>query len=323
MVIRLNEVLNNLNLEHKLIKDLNLSSKPNFSIIAKTLGISRKTFLSLFKEIRNKKLINNFSININPNIQPNLKYVFLEIKTNPKEPQIVNELLKIPQLTMLDGIFGEYSLMALFIFKTSEEYYTVLNNLDQVMALSYFKKYQLLETIKTFKINGVELSNKPVSKSLQLDEIDYVILKILNQEQGYKLLSTYEIKNILKNKYKIIISQPTVSLRIKALRSNNIILNYAINFNPKKIGFFGKFIIKIKPADTSKYDDLALELEKRKEITHLFRIGEEYGLLAIIRVKKIEDYRFFIMSLYESREIEDTYTNFVLDEHIIFTNFLY
>ncbi|MFW9950050.1 MAG: Lrp/AsnC family transcriptional regulator [Candidatus Thorarchaeota archaeon] len=318
----MNEISQTLNFEYQLIKELNKSSKVNFSIIEKTLGITRKTLLSLFKKVKKKKMINNFSININPNIQPNLKYVFLEIKTNPKEPQIVDELLKIPQLLMLDGIFGEYSLMALFVFKTSKEYYDVLNNLDRIMSSSHFKKYQLLETIKTFKVNGIELSDKLIISSLQLDEIDYLILKILAEEQGYKLLSTYEIKNILKNKYKIEISQPTVSIRIKALRSNNIILNYAINFNPRKIGFTGKFIMKIKPIDTSKYDELARILEKKKEITHLFRIGEEYGLLTIIRVREIEDYKYFITNLYESEEIQDTYTKFVLDEHIAFTNFL-
>jgi DNA-binding Lrp family transcriptional regulator len=223
---------------------------------------------------------------------------------------------------MLDGIFGEYSLMGLFLFRSSGEYYEILNILDEIMAISYFKKYQLLDPIKTFKANGIELSNKEVPKSLKLDENDYLILKILYEEQGYRLLSTYDIKKILKNKYKIEISQPTISNRIKNLRSNKVILNYTLNFNPKKIGFSGKFIVKLKPIDTSKYDDLALKLEKKKEITHLYRIGEEYGLLAIIRMKQVEDYRYFITNLYESEQIEDTYTNFVLDEHVAFTNFL-
>ena len=316
------ELFNHGKIEYKLIVELNSTSKPNFSVIEKNLNISRKTILRLLRQIKKYKMINNFSININPNIQPNLKYVFLEIKTNPKEPQIVNELLKMPQLLMLDGIFGEYSLIALFIFKSSEEYYNVLNLIDEIMSSSHFKKYQLLETIKTFKINGIELSNKIVSKSLQLNEIDYLILNILSKKQGLKLLSTYEIRRILKDYYDIEISQPTISNRIKALRSHKVILNYAINFNPKEIGFNGKFIMKIKPLNPLEYDDLARKLEKKKEITHLFRIGEEYGLLAIIRVNKIDDYRFFIKQLYDSEEIEDTYTYFVLDEHIIFTNFI-
>ena len=57
-------------------------------------------------------------------------------------------------------------------------------------------------------------------------------------------------------------------------------------------------------------------------ITYLFRIGEEYGLFAIVRVKKIEDYGDFIRELYLTEEIEDTYTNFVLDELKSTTNFI-
>jgi DNA-binding Lrp family transcriptional regulator len=63
-------------------------------------------------------------------------------------------------------------------------------------------------------------------------------------------------------------------------------------------------------------------LEAKEEITDLFRIGEQYGLLAIIRVKEIEDYGRIIKNLYETRDIEDTWTNFVLDERKVYTNFV-
>ncbi|MEJ2294491.1 MAG: Lrp/AsnC ligand binding domain-containing protein, partial [Candidatus Lokiarchaeota archaeon] len=74
------------------------------------------------------------------------------------------------------------------------------------------------------------------------------------------------------------------------------------------------------PQNPSHYDKLALKLEKIPQITDLFRIGEQFGLFAIVRVKKIEDYAQFIRDLYEE-EIEDTYTNFVIDELIPYTNF--
>ena len=67
---------------------------------------------------------------------------------------------------------------------------------------------------------------------------------------------------------------------------------------------------------------LARKLEDRIEITDLFRIGEQYGLIAIVRVKKIEVYGNFIKNLYETEDIEDTFTNFVLDELKQFTNFV-
>ena len=105
------------------------------------------------------------------------------------------------------------------------------------------------------------------------------------------------------------------------MEENGIILNYALNFNPRKIGYRGKFIVRIKPKDPSKYEELAHVLEEKEEIIDLFRIGEQFGLFAIVRVKEIEDYGTFIKKLYEE-DIEDTFTNFVLDEIVSFTNFV-
>jgi len=300
-----------------LIRKLNSKSKPNISKISKELNITRKTFENNFKKLLKGEIVENFTININPNIEPNLKYVILEIKTNPKEPELVEELLKISQLKMLDGIFGEFSLIALFIFKNSEEFNRVLNNLDLIMSKSYFKKYQIIETIKVYKTNGLELS-KIENPRYKLDEIDYNILNILLEKQGSKLISTYEIKHLLEED----ISQSTVYNRVKNLEESGIILNYSINFCPNKIDFKGKFIVRIKPKNPSKYDNLALKLMKNPHITNLFRIGEQYGLFAIIRVKKIEDYGNFIRKFYETEEIEDTFTNFVLDELKPYTNFI-
>jgi DNA-binding Lrp family transcriptional regulator len=386
----------------------NLTGKTKFVISknSRALRISRQTYQSKLDYMRKEKIINSFTININPNIHPiGLKYVMIEIKTNPKEPELVNKLLLIPQLRILDGIIGDFSLFGLFVFKSMQEYHRVLNKVDEIMAGSYFKKYQIIETIKVFKTNGISLTNLEISydvgkkidlekiarkfptlkfnphkfpgilmnfedpkakclifssgkivvtdfdsnldldtlknKTLiemkriginitNLDEIDYFILKILQDEQGLKPISTYEIKDILNEKFKLDlknlnkddISQSTIHNRIKKLENQGAILNYTINFSPKKVGFNGKYYLRIKPKDPSKYNELADKLVKNKEITDLFRIGEQYGLFAIIRVEDIEDYSTFIRNLYISEEIEDTYTNFVLDELIPYSNFL-
>ncbi len=307
----------------EIIKKLTQSSKPNFTKISKELNISRKTFFNYFDRLKEEEIINNFTINVNPNVlNPNLKYVIMEIKTNPKEPKLIERFLSIPQLIMLDGILGEFSLFALFIFRDSFEFNEILKELDKIMAESYFKKYQIIETIKVFKTNGIDISSLNKMEKEAIDEIDEEILKILRREQKGTLISTYEISKLLAKKKNLRISQSTIYNRIKLLEKKGIILNHAINFNPKKLGFKGKYIVRIKPKDPSEYDKLALNLVKKREITDLFRIGEQYGLFAIVRVKEIEDYGKFIKNLYESEEIENTFTNFVLDERISWTNFV-
>ena len=301
----------------------NLSGKTKFIISrnSRALGLTRQTYQNKLDGLRDQQIITNFTININPSIHPNnLKYVMLEVKTNPKEPELVRELLKIPQLRMLDGIIGDFSLFALFIFKSPEEYYQILNTIDKIMSKSYFKKYQIIDTIKVFKTNGISLKNSGLR--FELDNIDFNILNILRDGQGLKPISTYEIRKIFEEQLKIEISQSTIHNRIKKLEREGIILNYTVNFMPKKIGYKGKYLLRIKPRDPSKYNELAIKLDMNSNITDLFRIGEQYGLFAIVRVEKIEDYATFIKDLYSSEEIEDTYTNFILDELIPYTNFI-
>jgi DNA-binding Lrp family transcriptional regulator len=416
---------------HQILKNLSGKTKFNMSINSRAIGVSRQTYQSKLDELRSQKIITNFTININPSVRPNnLKYVMLEIKTNPKEPILVNELLKIPQLRMLDGIIGDFSLFALFIFKSPNEYYQTLNTIDKIMAKSYFKKYQIIETIKVFKTYGISmrkaqmsledelrdqlidklkeviidrledieldiqekidlnqiaqknadieynpekfpglilavedlsvkiiifsngkivvsglktqtnsglikdkiierikkigitLSKTNIDLNFEIDNIDNQILNLLRDGQGLKPISTYEMSKIFKDQFSLDVSQSTIHNRIKKLERQGVILNYTINFSPKKIGFEGKYLLRIKPKDPSKYNELALRLDMNKNITDLFRIGEQYGLFAIVRVKKIEDFANFIRDLYSSEEIEDTFTNFVLDELKPYTNFL-
>jgi Lrp/AsnC family leucine-responsive transcriptional regulator len=305
----------------RFIENINGNTKFSISKNSRAIGFSRQTYQNKLDGLRDQKIITNFTININPDIRPNnLKYVMLEIKTNPKEPELVEKLLKIPQLRMLDGIFGDFSLFGLFIFKSPEEYYQILNSIDTLMAKSYFKKYQIIETIRVFKTNGISL--KLGDQIRKIDDIDYKILNILRDGQGFRPISTYETKRIFTEQLNMDISQSTIHNRIKKLEQQGVILNYTVNFNPKKVGFKGKYILRVKPKDPSKYNELALRLEMNKKITDLFRIGEQYGLFAIVRVKKAEQYGNFIRDLYNSEEIEDTYTNFVLDELITYTNFV-
>jgi len=305
----------------KIICKLNFKSKFKIQKISKELGVTRQTFQKYLKQLKEDNVISNTTININPDIHPNLKFVLIEIKSNPKEPYLVENLLNLPQLRSLDGVFGEFSLNAFFVFKSQEEFNLILKEIDKIMASSHFKKYQILDTIKIYKTNGVRLSGLKASQ-IDLDEIDYSILEILQQDQGIKTLSTYEIRDIMKKRYEKDISQSTIHNRIKNLEKNRIILNYAMNFKPKKIGFEGKFFLRAKPKDPSKYEELAIKFEQIPEITDLYRIGEEYGLLAVVRVKKIGEYGNFIRNLYLSEDIEDTFTNFVLDELKHYTNFV-
>ena len=67
------------------------------------------------------------------------------------------------------------------------------------------------------------------------------------------------------------------------------------------------------------FRSLALKLEQNEYITDLYRIGD--GLFAIVRVPLIKDYNSFMAGLYSTYQIEDTFSTFILNEHIPYTNF--
>ncbi|NVM45840.1 MAG: Lrp/AsnC family transcriptional regulator [Candidatus Lokiarchaeota archaeon] len=301
------------NLSSNLINLLNSESKIKISEISEKLNVSRNTIKSRLSNLKKNHVIENFSIVSNPNIL-NQDYAFILIKTNPQEYMILEELKKIPQIKMVDGIFGEYSLLVKCIFNNKEEFNQTLQKFDFILSTySRFKKYRIIEAIKIYKINGINLANIPVKKDMKIDEIDYAILQILNNQQ-LKYKTAHDITISLRER-NLEISQSGVYKRIKSLEDNYVILRHVANFYPKSLNFLGKFILMLKPKDPIEYGKFADNfLQKYPEIKEIYRTGEVFALLAIVRVKKIEDYGNLLLNLYDTDKIEDTYTYFVLDE---------
>ena len=87
-MLKINELLNT----QLIIKSLNTKTKINVKKLIKNINVSRQSFYNKFDDLKKKQIISNYTININPNPPLNLKYILLEIKTNPKEPNLVEDL---------------------------------------------------------------------------------------------------------------------------------------------------------------------------------------------------------------------------------------
>ncbi|MBD3351035.1 MAG: hypothetical protein GF364_06075, partial [Candidatus Lokiarchaeota archaeon] len=55
---------------------------------------------------------------------------------------------------------------------------------------------------------------------------------------------------------------------------------------------------------------------KQREITELYRTGQEFGLLAVVRTKDIPSYKRFLENIYTTSEIHDTISTLVIDEKL-------
>jgi len=84
--------------------------------------------------------------------------------------------------------------------------------------------------------------------------------------------------------------------------------------NQEKVGFKTKLVVRIK-VNPASYGNVARDfLVPMAEITDLYRTGEDYGLLAIARVRDVSEYNAFLLGLYASKDTIDTHTTLVLEE---------
>jgi Lrp/AsnC family leucine-responsive transcriptional regulator len=242
--------------------------------------------------------------------------VFFELKTNPHEPWLARMLEETSSCDLLDGVAGEFSLLARFRLVDDEHFGRVLRRVDEAMGRSHFKKYRAVNAIRVFKESGVPLKTD-AKRTVAVDATDLKILDILlNQVQYSKSplpLSTIFISKQLR-KFGVAMSQPAVFHRLARLETKKVILQHTLRIDYSKLGLHTKFIARIK-ANPNVYDSVAQQfLAPMPEISDLYRTGEEYGLLATVRVKDVSEYNSFLLRLYGSKGIMDTYTTAVLEE---------
>ena len=290
-------------IDQKIIDILSNDHRKPYTQIASELGISRNTVQVKIKRLVEKEIIKNYTILLDPNwfFQ---KIIFIEIKTNPHEPWLANQLQSIGECELIDGTIGEYSLI--LKCRIREDFNAILKQIDSLMAKSASKKYQIIDIIHCYKENGYKFS-KDAQKGRELDQRDLKLIEML-REQGKKPITTSQLSQHLK------LSQPAVFKRIKRLEEENIIEKFTISLNYKRVGIETKFYVRIK-VDPASYDTVAFEfLSEQPEITDLYRTGENYGLLAIVRTENINSYNHFIQNLYTDSRIIDTHTTLVLEE---------
>ena len=292
-------------LDQKILEILKDDHRKPFTEIATDLGISRNTVNNKIKKLVQKGIIRDYTIVVDPNWFFD-KTIFIEIKTNPHEPWLAEGLQNLYECELIDGIIGEYSLI--LKVRVREDFDVTLNQIDSLMAKSASKKYHIIDIIHIYKENGYVFGESIKKREIDLKDLE--IIEIL-RNQGKKPLTHSQISQFLK-KRRINISQPAVSKRIKGLE--DLIKKFTIIPDLTKLGIKIKFYVRIK-VDPASYNATALEfLSNQPQITDLYRTGENYGLLAIVRAEDIDFYNNFIQNLYTDSRILDTHTTLVLEE---------
>jgi DNA-binding Lrp family transcriptional regulator len=291
--------------------------------VATQIGLSRFTISRRIKILFHKGIINSGQIILNPLAQRGSRITLSEFKTNPHEPWIARSLTNDKSCDVLYGITGEYSLFARFKLRDETEFNQFLQRMDIMMSNTLFKKYHFIHVIECFKENRIILDKIQVYNH-KLDNTDHVILRILQNQKLYvskpRPMTSMDVSRVL-TQMNIPLSQPAVFRRIKRLKRIKVILKENVEIDYYKLGFQTRFIMKVK-VNPSVYSSLARKkLAPMKEITDLYRTNEDYGLLAIVLVRNVNDYNMFLTQLYNTTNVIDTYSTLVLENQTDKTNY--
>ena len=295
-----------------LLKD----SRTSFTEIGERASLSRFAVRDRIKRLFVDGVILGPTIVVDPSMVGISRTVFLELKTNPHEPWLAKMLEESSSCDLLDGIAGEFSLFGRLRLVDDEHFSRILKRIDDTMARTYFKKYRVVNAIKIYKESGVAFQTK-AQESSEVDHVDLKLLEVLlNQAEKANSplpLSTVALSKQLRN-FGVDLSQPAVFNRLSRLEKRGIILRHTLRIDYSKLELRTKFIARIK-VNPNVYDNVAQEfLASMPEIIDLYRTGEEYGLLATVRVKDVSEYNSFLLRLYDSKDTIDTHTTLVLEE---------
>ncbi|MHA1683429.1 MAG: Lrp/AsnC ligand binding domain-containing protein [Promethearchaeota archaeon] len=308
-------------IKNSLLKELYRDSFMSVLELANRLEVSRQNISKYLEVIEGEGFI-KYTIIENPNIQASRNF-FTEIKTNPEEPEIITKLLGIKAIITIDGIIGQNSLIVRFTVRNNIEFTDVLEEMDRIISGSRFQHYKIIECIKTFKDGGIEFTGGNGAGPPPTHVLDANDVAIIN------ILKDFPTKFSYKNIFSILqarginLAYATVRRKVRLLQERGVIRSFSIKISPgfiKETASPLKFYLQIIPKDLSRYNTLASEiLAKTEEIVELYRTGEEYGILAVVRTSSVEKYRDFLEELYRTGEIQDSISTLVIDEKMAAT----
>ena len=291
------------------------NSRISLTEIGSKAGLSRFAVRKRVEKLFSEEIVLGPTVVLNPLLIGFKRTVFFEFKTNPHEPWLAKLLEKTNACDLVYGITGEYSLFGRFRLADDEHFSRVLKKIDDAMAKSFFKKYRVVNAIQVFKESDVAFKLRETG--VKLDEVDLRILEILlNQGEFVKTpfpVTTVQLSQLLR-RFGLKISQPTVFQLLAKLEENGVIAKNTMRVDWAKLGLKTKVIVRVK-ANPNVYNVVAQNfLAPMNEITDLYRTCEEYGLLAIVRMRDISEYNSFLVKLYDISDVIDTSTTLVLEE---------
>ena len=135
------------NIDKRLLSLLRMNARMSTSELARQLGTSRSTVQSRLKRLEEKKIIGGYTIQYGSDYERKLITAYVLIKVAQKlTGKVYVSLNKIPQISALYSISGDYDLIAVITAESTEELSTLLDDVVNLSGIERTNSSVILET---------------------------------------------------------------------------------------------------------------------------------------------------------------------------------
>ena len=275
--------------DKKIVGLLFEDSRRNFAEIAQEIGISKNAAWSRYKKLRQMKIINGATVQIN---YKKLGYDAVATLLLDVDNQRLSEVSKYISARIPD-VFGPfvshsiYNLRAIVTLKTLRELGEIKEELRRLPGVFDINSsiwtdvWFTPENLSLIPIRPIESIDKTsVSEDIfNADEVDLIIIRMLAED------SKRSFRNMASE---LKVSVDTVARRYEALKKEHIIAS-RIRIDPSKLGYsaIAHFFAKVLP----NYDtiDVIREMFSMQDTFYFMKCTGEFNIGIMLMVKEIKD----------------------------------
>ena len=133
--------------DEALIQRLQVNARESISNLARQLGVSRTAVQERLHRLTRMKVIEGYTVKLNPNWQKNQITTFIALTVNPKQAKkAIQQLERMPYIKALWTVSGPYDLLAEASAPTTEKIDLLLDDVGEIEGVTKTESSVVLST---------------------------------------------------------------------------------------------------------------------------------------------------------------------------------
>ena len=133
--------------DEALIQRLQVNARESISNLARQLGVSRTAVQERLNRLTRMKVIEGYTVKLNPSWQKNQITTFIALTVNPKQAKkAIQQLERMPYIKALWTVSGPYDLLAEASAPTTEKIDLLLDDVGEIEGVTKTESSVVLST---------------------------------------------------------------------------------------------------------------------------------------------------------------------------------